>query len=108
MEHLPIIIVHCGNSFYLEPILRQNRYFNPDNRICLISDKSTSRIAHAEHFLIDDYMSSAKEFQKIYRHYSVNTVAFELFCFQRWFCVLDFIKEQKMEHFVCIDSDYLL
>ena len=96
MEHLPIIIVHCGNSFYLEPILRQNRYFNPDNRICLISDKSTSRIAHAEHFLIDDYMSSAKEFQKIYRHYSVNTVAFELFCFQRWFCVLDFIKDAPL------------
>ena len=66
MEHLPIIIVHCSNSFYLEPILRQNRYFNPDNRICLISDKSTSRIAHAEHFLIDDYMSSAKAL-RLYR-----------------------------------------
>ena len=64
MGHLPIIIVHCSNSFYLEPILRQNRYFNPDNRICLISDKSTSRIAHAEHFLIDDYMSACQRVPK--------------------------------------------
>lgn len=108
METLPILLVHTGNPYYLRPILKQARFFNPNNRLCLISDASTRGIPEAEHFMIDDYASSAREFEKVYQHLSINTRQFELFCFQRWFYIKEFAASQGFSHFLCIDSDFLL
>lgn len=108
MENIPIIIVHKGNSFYLEPVLRQIRLFNPQNRICLISDSSTDIYDFIEHYNIDQYMEGANEFAEIYVHMSINPFNYELFCFQRWFVIRDFIRSQRMEYFLCLDSDVLL
>lgn len=109
MRSIPIIIVHKGNSFYLEPVLRQIRLFNPESRICLISDDSTKgKFDFVEHHDISRYMTGADEFAKIYVHLSINPFGYELFCFQRWFVIRDFIRSQKMQHFLCLDSDVLL
>lgn len=108
MENLPIIVVHTGNPYYLEPILKQTRMFNPDNRICLVSDPSTRNIPCVEHFLIKEYAAEASEFANVYQHLSINSYSFELFCFQRWFYVKEFAKSQGFERFVCLDSDFLL
>ena len=32
----------------------------------------------------------------------------ELFCFQRWFVLYEFMKEQKIDKVFCMDSDVLL
>lgn len=108
MKNIPIVIVHKGNSFYLEPVLRQIRLFNPDNRICLISDKSTDRFDFIEHYDIDQYMKGADEFANIYVHMSINPFNYELFCFQRWFVIRDFIRSQEIPFSLCLDSDVLL
>lgn len=39
---------------------------------------------------------------------SSNPYDYELICFQRWFCIRDFVKTQKIENFLCMDSDVLL
>lgn len=105
---IPIIIVHNGNSFYLSPVLRQMRLFNPDSRICLISDSSTKGYEGlVEHHDIDDYMESANEFAKSYVHLSSNPYFYELICFQRWYIILDFVRRHHMEYFLCMDSDVL-
>ena len=71
-ENLPIIIVHTGDSFYLEPALRQARKFNPNNPIYLISDESTNHYDFIEHVNITDYMSSAEKLAEVYVHMSIN------------------------------------
>jgi len=105
---IPLIIVHTGDSFYLEPVLRQLRKFNPDSRIYLISDESTNHYDFIEHVNISDYYSLAEQFRQIYVHMSINPYNYELFCFLRWFIILDFVTKQGIDHFLCIDSDVML
>lgn len=105
---IPIIIVHKGDSFYLSPVLKQARLINPHSQIYLISDKSTNKYSCVEHCYIELYMDGANEFQKVYKHMSSNFYAYELFCFQRWFVIRDFIKQKNIQHFLCLDSDVLL
>lgn len=108
MKSIPIILVHTGNSFYLEPVLKQIRLFNPENRICLISDESTDRYDFIEHYNINQYTEGLDDFAKVYVHMSINPFQYELFCFQRWFVIRDFVRSQQMTHFLCLDSDVLL
>lgn len=107
---IPIIIVHTGNSYYLKAVIKQARIFNPTNPIYLISDKSTKKITIGlcNHIPIENFQASAKKFKEIYKHRSTNNYDFELFCFQRWFIIQDFITQNKIDRFLCIDSDFLL
>ncbi len=106
--NIPIIIVHTGDSFYLEPVLQQARKFNPDTQIFLISDSSTNHYDFVEHVSIDDYFASALKFKEVYRHLSINPYQYELFCFQRWFILLDFVSKTHISQFLCLDSDVML
>lgn len=106
--NIPIIIVHTGDSFYLEPALRQARKFNPESPIYLISDSSTDHYDFVTHIDIAEYMTSAKQFGKEYVHMSINPYHYELFCMQRWFIIRDFVIKHNFEHFLCMDSDVML
>lgn len=109
MNSIPVIIVHKGNPFYLKFVLKQIRLYNPNNRICLISDYSTkNKYDFVEHYDWRNYSVGASTFEKIYIHMSSNTYEFELICFQRWFIVRDFIRAHGLTHFLCLDSDVLL
>ena len=55
--NIPILIVHKGNTFYLPIVLRQLRLFNPNSRICLISDESTKCYDFVEHYDIKKFIS---------------------------------------------------
>ena len=105
---IPIIIVHKGDSFYLEPVLRQLRHFNPRNSIFLISDESTNHYDFVSHVNISDHCSLAGVFEKHYVHMSPNPYGYEVFCFLRWFIILDFVKKNQLSHFLCLDSDVLM
>lgn len=105
---IPIIIVHTGDSFYLEPVLRQARLFNPTNPIYLLSDESTNHYDYVEHINVLDYYALAEDFKKVYVHMSPNPYGYEIFCFLRWFIILDFVKKHNIDHFLCLDSDVLL
>ena len=53
---IPVILVHKGNTFYLKPVLEHIRLFNPDTRICLLSDASTKgKFDFVEHYNLEDY-----------------------------------------------------
>jgi hypothetical protein len=108
MKNIPIIIVHRGDSFYLSPVLRQMKIFNPESPICLISDIAKEKYSYVNNYDIEEYMNSANEFEKSYIHLSSNPYSYELICFQRWFIILDFVIQHQFEHFLCIDSDVLL
>lgn len=105
---IPIIIVHRGDSFYLSPVLKQIRLFNPEGQIYLISDLIKKKHGFVSYCNIEDYMNRANEFEKRYIHLSSNTYFYELICFQRWFIILDFVLHHQIENFLCMDSDVLL
>ena len=105
---IPIIIVHTGDSFYLSPVLKQMRLFNPHSDIFLISDASTKGYTDVTHVDIEQYMEEALEFEKRYIHLSSNPYFYELICFQRWFIILNFVRKNNINDFLCMDSDVLL
>jgi hypothetical protein len=108
MDLIPIIFVHKGNPFYLKHALEQARIFNPDNPIYLIGDNSNKNFKKIEHYPLNDFFESAQTFQKIYKHQSPNSYDYELFCFQRWFIIKDFIEKKGITCFLYLDSDVLI
>jgi len=44
-------------------------------------------------------------FENIYKHMSSNSEPFEKLCFIRFFCMLNFIKQNKIDKFVYCDTD---
>lgn len=107
-DKMALIFTHKGNAFYLDYVLRQARYFNPDADIYLLGDKDNNHYDYIIHIMVEDYMNSANEFEDVYEHMSSNLYNYELFCFQRWFVILDFVRSNNIKNFICLDSDVLV
>lgn len=107
-NHIPIIIVNKGNPYYLQYVINQAKLFNPDNDIILLGDKANSKLKNVKHSYIADYFSIAKDFESVYKHMSSNSYSFEIFCFQRWFSILEYVLKNNINAFLCMDSDFLL
>ena len=105
-----VIYVHTGDSFYLLPNLLHTRAYNPNAKIILLGDKKNAYVEEwgFEHFLLDEYMNLAHQFEQVYVHYSPNSYQFELFCFQRWFAISEFAQKQHLEKFLVCDTDAFL
>lgn len=107
-KKIALICVHNGNDYYLDYALRQAHLFNRDADIYLLGNESSKDCKYAQHVLNANYFDSANAFEKVYQHMSSNLYGYELFCFQRWFIIKDFITEKKIDYFLCLDSDTLL
>jgi len=103
-----IIFIHRGKCNYLRSSLACARRSNPEANIFLIDDNGNCPFDSIKHYNINDYSDSAKEFAKKYQHFSSNPFDFELFCIQRWFILLDFVKINGLENFFYADSDVLI
>lgn len=105
-----VIFVHRGNDYYLQIAISQAHKYNPNLAIILLGDSSNANIKDAKHYLIEDYFTRAAAFDKHYVNHSPNSRAYELFCFQRWFIIDDFLsKHPEYETtFLYCDSDTLL
>lgn len=104
----PIIFIHNGNSEYLPYSLMQVKVTNPDAEIILLGDaqnRSYSKIVR--HVISRDYFEGANNLAKHYRHHSTNGHDYELFCLQRWFILLDYLKQHQISKCLYIDSDIL-
>ncbi|GHT75665.1 hypothetical protein AGMMS50262_11660 [Bacteroidia bacterium] len=108
MKSIPIIFVHKGNQFFLKHSLEQARIFNSDSDIYLIGDETNKNFKGIQHYLISDFFESAHQFSLNYKHLSSNLYDYELFCFQRWFIIKDFIEKRDITHFLYLDSDVLI
>ncbi len=106
---LPIVFIHTGFAEHLWIATRQARLTNPDLPIVLLGDRKNRKIKWVtQHYDVADHFDSAKEFEKVYKHRSTNGIKFELFCFQRWFVLLQWMKEQGIERCWCHDSDVMI
>ncbi|GAA6621729.1 hypothetical protein [Scytonema sp. NUACC26] len=106
---LPIVIVHRGFPEYLLYSLAQAQKFNPKSDIFLLGDNSNSILNFIHHENIYNYYTKAKLFEKIYseKHLSFNDYEYELFCFQRWFIIQEFMIKNKIDSCIHLDSDLM-
>lgn len=110
--YMKIILIHKWRQEYVKYSLQQLlQYTSVDNIILLTDDVESSRKFYNIPIIfdsIDRYFTIAKEFEKYYIHRSKNTFEFELFCFQRWFILLEYVKAHNISRFLHIDSDVLI
>lgn len=107
---IPIIFLHRTVEEHVPYCLQQAKLSNLTSRVILLGTAENQSMCNEsiEHYLIKDYCDHALEFEKIYKHVSPNPYIYNLFCFQRWFILRDFMKQNKLSRCCALDSDVLL
>ncbi len=105
---LPIIFIHRGACRYLPSSIAQARQSSPGSEIYVLGDRFNAGFRGAQHFESAAYWDGAEKFAAVYQHRSSHEVDYELFCFQRWFVLLSFMKARQLEGCLYLDSDVLL
>ena len=103
-----IIITHRGNPPHLKYVLSQIAHTNPDANIILMGDESNKNCRFTKHVFLKDYWNMANDFAQVYTHLNSTSVEYELFCYQRWFCVYEYMKAHNLEDVFSLDSDVLV
>ena len=108
MNELPVVLVHNGPSWYLPYVVRQAIKVNPSSEVILLGNDT--RVKGAVNVDSQKYANAAgvRDFSSVYRHMSYNSHEFELFCFQRWFYLLEYMRETGTASTLYLDSDCLL
>ncbi len=100
--NIPVVLIHRGNHDYVQTCIDQAKHYNKD--VIVISD---TEYKNCENVNIEKYSNNSNEFAKFY--IPLSTLGdYELFCFQRWFILYDYMKETNNENIFYIDSDVLL
>lgn len=103
-----IIITHRGNPKHLKYVLAQVKATNPNANIVLMGDASNDKYPFVKHAYLSDYFDMAAEFAKVYIHMNATSIEYELFCYQRWFCVYEYMKKHNLTDVFSLDSDVLV
>jgi hypothetical protein len=104
---IPVILIHNGNSGYLQYSIKKAL---ERNIVYLIGDTDPSIqdekfvYVKSSNYITEEY----KQFEEIYEHLSTNDYAFEIFCFLRWFIIKEFMLQNKICTSFYIDSDVML
>jgi hypothetical protein len=110
-DGVPVVVVHHGWTPYVEPCLRKAVDSNPHGRVVLIGDDASANVGIGEHHRLDDpsLLDDVREFQRVYEHLSSSkSEIFERFCIERWFFVRNFMRRERLDRCLVIDSDVLL
>jgi hypothetical protein len=105
---LPIIFIHRGACRYLPASIAQARQSSPGSEFFVLGDRFNAGFCGARHFESAAYWDMAEKFAAVYQHRSSHEVDYELFCFQRWFVLLSFMRSRQLEACLYLDSDVLL
>ena len=105
---LPIVFIHQSNSDYLKYSLGQAQTSNARSTIYLLGDSLNNAYDGIEHRHFADYSQQANYFTRLYRHYSTHTPETELFWFQRWFILREFLHVHRLQQCLYLDSDTML
>lgn len=107
---MPIILIHRGDDEFLTYTLQQAKLSNPSSDVILLGKDVNKKycLGIASHARIDDYMQNAHSFAKFYQHLSTNSYEYNMFCFQRWFVLLDYMKNKRIQKCCYMDSDVML
>ncbi|MFW5435436.1 hypothetical protein [Paenibacillus apiarius] len=106
----PIFFMHRGNEPYLSFSLQQAKCSNPHAEVILIGKPANRGHGgpHVRHAFLGDYFAGAALFSNVYKHDSPNTREYNLFCFQRWFVLRDYMCRHGITEGYYLDSDVML
>jgi hypothetical protein len=108
-----LVFIHQGNSWYLPYVLSQAKFSNPSSNITLIGNElalqslQSIKGIHTES-LEDLECDFTKTFNQNYCHMSSNSRDYELFCWLRWFYLLEYMRRHSISNSFYCDSDVLL
>ncbi len=105
---LPIIFIHVGATDWLLPAMTQARRKNRNSRVILLSERGTPVPPECEFYDIASYFEDAATITRTYQHFSNYDPGFELFCFQRWFVLHEFMEREGITRSFYADSDVLI
>ncbi len=109
MPVTPIVLIHKGNSWYLPYTIWQLLKTNPDTPIYLIGDKQTHHFKRwINHIDLNQFKGCTLALEKVYQHHSTLGAEFELTCIERWFILLEFLKQNNLKKCIYLDSDILV
>ena len=103
---IPVVLIHSGYSDYLKYTIQMSL---KNNRTYLISDINPH--IECENFTFVDsqnHVGSSNDFIPHYIHMNTTSYSYELFCYQRWFILKDFMEKTQTDKVFYIDSDVLL
>jgi len=104
-----IVFIHKGDSWFLPYAINQAAAFNPEN-VILLTDTPKKNNAYGVKqipFNLSD-SEAITQFKKHYQHMSTNSAKFEIFCWVRWFHLLDLMKQENLKSVFYLDTDVLL
>lgn len=103
---IPVIFIHKGFQPYLEYTLKKAL---EKNDVVLISD--TMPNFYNPKLKLVNYDKLSNGFEKLrenYIHLNTTPIDYELFCFQRWFILKNYMIENNLDVVFYVDSDVLL
>jgi len=108
MSSPPIVFIHTGTAgaWFLDFSLQQARHASPGSKVFLLGDRASG--PGVEFRRIDRSNKRVERFSKAYKHLSGNPYGYELFCFTRWFHLLDLMVREGFTDSCYFDSDVLL
>ncbi len=105
---LPIVFIQKDDAKYLNLALKRAKASNPDSRLIVIGDNLSPKVDYAEYYSMKGLSKNAKKFREKYVHLSTVSFDFELFCFERWFMLNEFMHREKIASCIHLDHDVLL
>lgn len=104
------IIVMChGNVSCLRYCFEQAKASNPGSKIHFLGDGTNDVYDAVEHHNSNDYLQTAVEFKKIYKHMDSSQRAYKLRNIQLYSFVLnEFVRANHIDKFLLIDIDVML
>lgn len=106
-----VIVTHTGYRPYLESCLRRAVASAPGGRVVLLGDDANATIGLGEHHSIDDpsLRDDIDAFRSVYRQVSTaHSFSRERFWVERWFLIRNFLRRERLDGCLAIDSDVLL
>src|SRR5262249_58050889 len=93
--------------WYLPYVLHQAQVACPRSKVVLASEAPVPSfpLLPLKNF---ETSKRAAAFRCCYQHMSTNPEEYELFCYLRWFYLLDYMELRGLERVLHLDSDFLL
>lgn len=104
MSDIPVIFIHKGYEAYLDCTLRQASKKNP---VYLLGDRDQGPDSITFQN-IDELRGGCDDFARNYTHLNTTPFDFEVFCYQRWFILKNFMVKNNIPVVFYCDSDVML
>jgi hypothetical protein len=110
----PLVYVHRGCPEYLEYSLRTTIANNPNRDIFLIGDDTNQALQsrlRLNWYAIEEVALKSPHYSSLcanYKHYSINDLDYERFCFLRWPLVTQLCSIIESDSIIYVDSDNVL